>query len=76
MGFTKHTDTVIAGMRESYVGRRVRLDFTSDEFTTLRAGDEGVISSVDDMGTVHVNWDNGSSLGMVRDAGDRFTFLD
>lgn len=72
----RYTDTVIAGMRDRYVGRRVRLDHTSDPYTSLRPGDEGVISLVDDMGTVHVNWDNGSSLGMIPEDGDRFTILD
>ena len=46
-------------------GDRVMLLSTSDETTRLRAGDRGIVSSVDGMGTVHVNWDSGSRLGMV-----------
>lgn len=45
--------------------QRVRLIHTSDKHTALQAGDEGTISLVDDMGTVHVNWDNGSNLGLL-----------
>ena len=26
----------------------------------------GVVEFVDDIGTIHVHWDNGSSLGVVR----------
>ena len=31
----------------------------------LKPGDEGTVFHVDDAGTVHVNWDCGSTLGMV-----------
>jgi hypothetical protein len=67
--------TVIKEMRDNYIGRRIRLDFTADPYTTLRAGDEGTIDHIDDIGTVFVKWDNGSSLGLVSEAGDKFTFL-
>ena len=46
-------------------GARVELVFTSDPYTRLKPGDTGEVSFVDDMGTIHVNWDNGSTLGMV-----------
>lgn len=47
------------------IGERIRLVSTTDEFTTLRYGDEGVVDFVDDMGTVFVKWDNGSNLGLI-----------
>lgn len=28
-------------------------------------GTKGTVRCVDDIGTIHVNWDNGSSLGVV-----------
>ena len=31
----------------------------------LKPGDRGTVDFVDDMGTIHVTWDNGSTLGMV-----------
>lgn len=46
-------------------GDRVRLISTSDPYTTLTAGCEGTVAFVDDLGTVHVKWDNGSHLGLV-----------
>ena len=54
------------------IGSRVRLIHTNDEYTTLKPGDLGTVSFIDDTGTVFVNWDNGSSLGMIGTAGDRF----
>ena len=47
------------------VGKRVRLVRTSDPYTRLSPGDEGVVTSVDSLGTLHVSWDNGSSLGLI-----------
>lgn len=44
---------------------RVRLLSTSDEHTSLRPGDEGTVTLVDAVGTVHVTWDNGSRLGLI-----------
>lgn len=60
---------------EQLEGRRVRLVSTTDRFTDLPAGTLGTVSLVDSMGTVHVRWDNGSRLGMVWEAGDRFDVL-
>ena len=48
------------------VGKRVRLLRCSDPYTKLQSGDEGVVDYIDDMGTVHVKWDNGSSLGLIQ----------
>jgi hypothetical protein len=46
-------------------GSRVELVHTSDPYTNLQPGDRGTVVFVDDLGTLFVNWDNGSSLGMV-----------
>jgi hypothetical protein len=54
--------------------RRVRLEYTSDPYTDLRPGAEGTVALVDSMGTVHVRWDSGSSLGLVPGE-DRWTFI-
>lgn len=48
------------------VGDRIRLVHTSDTYTNLRPGDEGTVDWVDDIGTTFVDWDNGSSLGLIR----------
>lgn len=54
-------------LREQYpVGARVELTKMSDPFnTTLTEGCRGTVRAVDDMGTIHVSWDCGSSLGVV-----------
>lgn len=57
-------------------GRRVRLVRTNDIHTRLVPGTEGTVAFVDDLGTVHVKWDDGSSLGMVAEAGDAFDLID
>ena len=46
-------------------GTRVRLVKMDDPYTKLVPGDKGTVTSVDDTGTVFVNWDRGSSLGAV-----------
>lgn len=46
-------------------GDRVEFIASSDPFTRLQSGDRGTVRFVDDLGTVHVDWDSGSGLGMV-----------
>ena len=46
-------------------GTRVMLIRISDPYTNLRQGDQGTVMVVDDIGTIHVNWDCGSTLGIV-----------
>lgn len=57
------------------IGKRVKLQYTNDPYTNLKQGDEGVIDFVDDTGTVSVKWDNGSSLGLNAEFGDRWVVI-
>lgn len=45
-------------------GTRVRLVFMNDRYAPP-SGMLGTVDHVDDMGTIHVRWDNGSGLGVV-----------
>ena len=56
----------IAHLRDLYPkGTRVELISMNDPYTNLKPGDQGTVIHVDDMATVHVAWDNGSTLGIV-----------
>jgi hypothetical protein len=57
------------------VGKRVRLVRCTDPYTRLAPGIEGTVRVVDDLGTVHVEWDNGSRLGLCPDGGDEFVVI-
>lgn len=46
-------------------GTRVRLIEMDDPYSNIIPGDEGTVSDVDDIGTIHIKWDKGSSLGIV-----------
>lgn len=52
------------------VGTRIMLDHM-DDIQAVTAGTKGTVDHVDDMGTIHMKWDNGSSLGLCPDT-DRF----
>lgn len=53
-------------IRSKYpAGSRVELISMDDEYSRLKPGDKGSISFVDDIGTVHVDWDCGSNLGLI-----------
>jgi hypothetical protein len=51
--------------RAPKVADRVRLISTSDRYTALEPGALGTVALVDHVGTVHVNWDDGSTFGMI-----------
>ena len=56
--------SVVERLRIQYpAGQRVALVSMDDPYTRLRPGDQGTVRYVDDIGTVHIAWDNGSSLG-------------
>lgn len=47
-------------------GAHVELIYMNDPYDTkLKTGEKGTVVAVDDMGTIHVRWDCGSSLGVV-----------
>lgn len=46
-------------------GTRVELVRMEDPYTRLKPGDQGSVSFIDDTGTIFVNWDSGSRLGVV-----------
>ena len=45
-------------------GDRVRLIHIATT-ELVAAGDEGVVAFIDDLGTVHVDWDKGVALGLI-----------
>ena len=54
-------------LRSQYpAGTRVELTHMNDPWNTrLHEGCRGTVVAVDDIGTIHVAWDCGSSLGVV-----------
>lgn len=60
-----HPETLKALREEFPKGTRVILVKMDDPYTKLKPGDKGTVISIDDVGTIFVNWDLGSSLGIV-----------
>lgn len=62
-------------LREKYpAGSRVKLNHMSD-MQAPPAGTLGTITYVDDAGSIGVQWDTGSSLSLIPEAGDDFELL-
>jgi hypothetical protein len=55
-------------------GKRVKCIKMNDEYP-IEPNEVGTIDTVDDMGTIHVKWDNGRRLGLVREE-DQYEILD
>ena len=57
----------LTNIRKEYpIGFRVKLIKMNDPYNpSLVPGSRGTVVSVDDIGTIHVAWDCGSSLGIV-----------
>ena len=52
-------------MKEEYpAGTRVQL-ISMEDPRPIPSGSRGTVQSVDDMGTIHIQWDNGRFLGCI-----------
>ncbi len=57
--YIKHT-------KERYVpGTRIKLGEMQDPYSPVPPGTMGTVVTVDDMGTLHMKWDNGRTLGLI-----------
>lgn len=61
------THEELADLRKRYpIGCRVKLIRMDDQYCRdLKPGMMGTVTHVDDIGTIHVAWDCGSTLGVV-----------
>ncbi len=65
MGFGIRKEELDA-LREKYPkGCRVELVKMDDPYRDMPSGMEGVVEGVDDIGTIHIHWSNGSHLGIA-----------
>lgn len=58
----------IQQLRKNYPpGSRVVIKSMYDPYHAIPSGTAGTVKYVDDIGTIHVNWDNGTTLGICPD---------
>jgi len=58
-------ETVELLRKEFPEGTRVELVHMEDPYRKMEPGEKGTVRCVDDIGTIHVNWDCGCSLGVA-----------
>lgn len=46
-------------------GCRIELLEMNDPYAPIQPGTRGTVAYVDDMGTLHMHWDNGRTLGVI-----------
>ena len=57
---------IVQRMKDQYPpGTRIELDFMGDDPRPIAPGTKGTVRIVDDMGTVHCDFDNGRRLGLI-----------
>lgn len=57
---------LVQRMKDTYKpGTRIELDCMGDDPRPIAPGTKGTVRVVDDMGTVHCNFDNGRCLGLI-----------
>lgn len=57
---------IVNFIKEQYPpGTRIRLNSMEDPYAPVAPGTEGEVDFVDDIGTIHMKWDNGRAFGIV-----------
>ena len=61
-----HDRKMVEGIKGMYPeGSRIQLDSMGSDPRPIPSGTKGTVAHVDDIGTVHVNFDNGRRLGLI-----------
>ena len=61
-----HTKEEIKYIREKYVaGTKIELVKMYDLIAPVPQGTKGIVDFVDDIGTIHIKWETGSTLGLT-----------
>lgn len=56
----------VESIKERYPsGTRIRLESMEDPYAPVPPGTEGAVNFVDDIGQIHMKWDNGRSLALI-----------
>ena len=56
----------LAQLRKQYpVGTKIQLISMRDEKYPILPGTVGVVTHIDDAGSIHMRWENGSSLALI-----------
>ncbi len=64
----KHpTDKELTALREKYPTRTIVKLISMNDVQSPPVGTIGEVTMIDDMGSIHVNWQNGSTLALIPD---------
>ena len=56
----------VASIKNKYpAGTRIKLIEMNDPWNPVEPGTEGTVEFVDDIGQIHMKWDNGRTLALV-----------
>ena len=56
----------VASIKNKYpAGTRIKLIEMNDPWNPVEPGTEGTVQLVDDIGQIHMKWDNGRTLALV-----------
>ena len=69
------SEKVIQKLRDKYpTGTKIRLVYMNDPVNPVPPGTVGIVTDVDDIGNIHMKWENGSSLALI-DGADVFEVM-
>ena len=59
-------EALVKRMKDTYPpGTRIMLDYMGDDPRPIPPGTKGTVRTVDDIGTVHCDFENGRHLGLI-----------
>ncbi len=71
----KYDENKLKSLREKYPeGTLVECIDMADDLSPIPSGTHGVVWFIDDIGSIHVKWENGSTLALIENE-DRFKVI-
>ncbi len=76
MNFERINQLELQKLKDKYLSKKIELVEMVNESNPIEAGTQGRVRTIDSIGTLHTLWENGRTLGICLQNGDKIKLVD